>query len=163
VILLVAAGLLVQVGGVSIYFNSYYAVAGKNLPAAQLQMGPYYFHNFHFVPGMSPIIGHARLLRGRVAGFLACVREPGLVATGQLLPETTAWIHYAREERPYRDVYRVPDRITPFYSWFFLPTLDFTWCYWWYSGLPRAWVLLWLLPLLPALIAGRRLWRLRHD
>ena len=161
---LAAAGLLVQVAGVGIYFNHYYAVAGTNLPELQRKMGPYYLHDFHFDPLLSPIIGHWRLLAHHAV-------ETGLlflsntVPTNKPLPETTAWIHYAFGDRPVTamdmlTIYRVPDRVTPLYSWFFMPTLDFAWCYWWYSGLPRAWSLLWLLPLLLALLAAGRLRRL---
>ena len=60
-ILLATAGLLVQLGGVAIYFGAQMREAGE-YPYTRALNDPQFMHESHFVPSHSPILGHWRML-----------------------------------------------------------------------------------------------------
>jgi hypothetical protein len=55
------AGLLVQIGGVGIYYGAQMREAG-DYPYTRALSDPQFMHESHFVPSHSPILGHWRLL-----------------------------------------------------------------------------------------------------
>jgi hypothetical protein len=59
--LLAAAGLAVQIGGVAIYFGAQMREAG-DYPYTRPLNDPLFMHESHFVPRASPILGHWRML-----------------------------------------------------------------------------------------------------
>ena len=64
--LLLLAGLLVQWGGVSIYYGSYLREAGE-YPYTRAFEDPRFLEDVHWVPNFSPIVGHWEMFRRNLA------------------------------------------------------------------------------------------------
>jgi hypothetical protein len=60
-ILLSAAGLIIQLGGCSIYLGSYLRFIGE-YPFRNSFSDPEFMHRSHFIPNYSPVVGHWKLL-----------------------------------------------------------------------------------------------------
>ncbi len=63
----VAAGLLVQIGGVTVSYASYFRSVGA-YPYKRPFYDPLFMHDVHFDPAYSPVLGHWRVLAGIVTG-----------------------------------------------------------------------------------------------
>jgi len=155
--LLAGLSLLVQLAGVAIYHNAYYAAIWEQVPPAQRIMGPRYLHDVHFRPELSPVLGHARLLADRAWPWAVAVgrgREP-VAPSAELV-----WLRYqAGTVLAEPVVYAIPSGLTPLYSWFWLPVPDFVWCYLPFTGLSPLLAGLVLLPLALAVLAAWQLCR----
>ncbi len=108
----IALGVVVQLGGVSVYFGSYMRDIGE-FPYQRNFTDPLFMARSHFVPNYSPVVGHWRLLVQNAA-LLAGPNRPVLepVATTDRLPVTDA----GQRQLPY--------------------VLDYWWCYALYTGAP---------------------------
>ena len=134
---LAAAGLFVQIGGVSIYFGAQMREAGDYPYSLPLEH-PRFMSDSHFNPAFSPIGGHWRMLI-RNAGEHLAGRAPRLDLAD---PGTSRLgVDEADQAR-------------------LLHALDFWWAYLTYAGFPAAAVAAAALPLL--VLAGFAASRLRH-
>ena len=109
-----AAGLLVQLGGISIHFGAQMREAG-DYPYSRPLNDPHFMSDSHFNPAFSPILGSWRMLL-RNAGEQARGQAPRLTGEGDADPRVG--IGAADQER-------------------LLHALDFWWLYMGYAGLPR--------------------------
>lgn len=129
------AGLLVQIGGVSIYFGAQMREAG-DYPYTLPLNDPRFMSDSHFNPRFSPIFDHWRMLSRNLGEHLSR-QAPRLGAGGKADPRTGL---SAAEQRA------------------LLHGLDFWWLYLGYAGLPRAPVWIALLALVALLVwSARRL------
>ncbi len=124
---LAAAGVLVQVGGVSIYFGAQMREAG-DYPYTRPLSDPHFMSESHFHPAFSPILGHWRMLARNAEAHLNG-DLPRLGAGGAPDPRLGIGAEDQRE---------------------MLRALDFWWSYARYAGLPGGPVL----ALLALLLAG---------
>ncbi len=137
---LALAGLLVQLGGVGIYFGAQMREAG-DYPYTRALSDPSFMVDSHFNPKHSPIAGHARMLARNLAAHLRgewpaiapiVPAEAGSAATSRVSGIST--VEQERLSLPPAQV----EALTR--------GLDFWWTYAAYAGLPR-------LPLLAATTA----------
>ncbi len=134
--LLALAGLVVQLGGVSVYFGAQMREAG-DYPYRLALNDPRFMSDSHFNPAFSPILGHWRML-GRnlgehLRGDLPRL-DPGEATDPRL------GVGEADQRR-------------------LLHALDYWWLYAAYAGFPSAAILIAVLALLAAtFLASRRLW-----
>jgi hypothetical protein len=134
---LAAAGLIVQVGGVSVYFGAQMREAGDYPYTLPLEH-PRFMSDSHFNPAFSPIAGHWRMLIRNTGEHLAG-RAPRL---GLADPGTSRLGIDADDQAR------------------LLNALDFWWLYLMYAGFPALPVVAAALLLLGfASFAGSRLWR----
>jgi hypothetical protein len=134
---LAAAGLIVQVGGVSVYFGAQMREAGDYPYTLPLEH-PRFMSDSHFNPAFSPIAGHWRMLIRNTGEHLAG-RAPRL---GLADPGTSRLGIDADDQAR------------------LLNALDFWWLYLMYAGFPALPVVAAALLLLVfASFAGSRLWR----
>jgi hypothetical protein len=122
-IVLAALGLLVQLGGVAIYFGAQMREAG-DYPYTLPLDHPRFMSDSHFNPRFSPIAGHWRLLTRNVREHLRG-QAPRMTGAGAADPRVGVG---AEDQRA------------------LLHGLDFWWLYLGYAGLPRA-------PVLAAVVA----------
>ena len=152
---LALAGLLVQLGGVGIYFGAQMREAG-DYPYTKPLSDPSFMVDSHFNPARSPIGGHARMLARNVAAHLrgewpriepigAQAALPDATAEATAGAATPAGISSVEGERLALPPAQV-DALTR--------GLDFWWTYAAYAGLPRVPLLLAALGLAGAAIAA---------
>ena len=115
---LAALGVIVQVGGVAVYFGAQMREAG-DYPYRLALDDPHFMSDSHFNPRFSPIAGHWRMLV-RNAGEHLAGRAPRLMGGGE--PDPRLGLSAADQEA-------------------LLHALDFWWLYALYAGLPAAPVL----------------------
>ena len=129
------AGLLVQIGGVSIHFGAEMREAG-DYPYTRPLSDPRFMSESHFNPAFSPILGHWRMLTRNVREHVRG-RAPRL--TGEGAADPRVGIGGADQER-------------------LLHALDVWWLYMIYAGLPAGPVAIAaLLALVATLLGARRL------
>jgi hypothetical protein len=134
---LAAAGLLVQIGGVSVYFGAQMREAGDYPYSLPLEH-PRFMSDSHFNPAFSPIAGHWRML----------IRNAGEHLTGHAPRLELADPGAQRLGIDTADQARL------------LHGLDFWWLYLMYAGFPPLPVAAAALLLLAGVVfAGSRLWR----
>lgn len=130
-IVVVTAGVLIQLVAVSVFYNTYLDGMIKKYPE---KVASSKLDKFWFEPGFSPLLGEAKILPKRVINY-------GQFLTG-------------------RDYSSVPEETGPLFFWFFSkPVPDFWWAYYSLSSMPRKWLALLLLPLTGLLISGLKLSR----
>ena len=110
---LAAAGLIVQIGGVSIHFGAQMREAG-DYPYSRPLNDPRFMSESHFDPHFSPIVGHWRMLLRNAAEHLRG-QAPHLDVGG--MPDARVGVSESDQER-------------------LLHGLDFWWLYMTYAGLP---------------------------
>jgi hypothetical protein len=132
-IVLAAAGLVVQIGGVAIYFGAQMREAG-DYPYALPLGHPRFMSDSHFNPAFSPIRGHWRMLTRNLGEHLR--GEIPRISTG---PEADPRLGIGAEDQR---------RL--------LHALDFWWAYALYAGAPSAAVVAALLALALGLAAALR-------
>jgi hypothetical protein len=117
---LAMAGLLVQIGGVAIYFGAQMREAGDYPYTLPLEH-PRFMYESHFVPAASPIGGHWRMLTRNLAEHLRGeIPRIGASADGtEALANSRTGLTAADEQA-------------------LLHALDFWWCYLVYAGYPAA-------------------------
>jgi hypothetical protein len=130
-----AAGLLVQIGGVSIHFGAQMREVG-DYPYTRALNDPRFMSDSHFNPAFSPIVGHWRMLLRNLGEH---VRGEAPRLTGEGDADARVGIGAADQDR-------------------LLHALDYWWLYMLYAGLPRLPVLGLALALLAATLACG--WRL---
>ncbi|MEO5988667.1 MAG: hypothetical protein ABIR01_07180, partial [Candidatus Eisenbacteria bacterium] len=124
---LAIAGLLVQLGGVGIYFGAQMRVAG-DYPYTLALENPHFMEASHFDPRFTPIVGHWRMLIDNGAAHLRG-DAPVLAGGGVVDPRLG---------------------IPPGDSQALLRAIDLWWCYASYAGIPRAPLVLAVVALLVA-------------
>ncbi|MBI2903234.1 MAG: glycosyltransferase family 39 protein [Candidatus Methylomirabilis oxyfera] len=130
------AGLLVQFGGVSIYYGTYYRSIGE-YPYRVGHGDPRFMYKAHYVPSYSPAWGHLKMAVQNWGRFLAG-EKPRLTVTS------------GRDRIPLPDSDRAQLR----------DTLDFWFAYAYYAGVPFGLCLLGMTSLMGAAAAtGWRLYR----
>ena len=129
--LLCAAGLAVQIGGVSIYFGAQMREAG-DYPYTRPLNDPRFMYESHFVPKASPILGHWRMLTRNAKEHLEH-KLPKLSAVGAPV-DTVARAKGA----PMGGGADVATRVgvSPEDQQAMLHALDFWWLYALYAGAP---------------------------
>lgn len=134
---LAAAGLLVQIGGVSVYFGAQMREAGDYPYALPLEH-PRFMSDSHFNPAFSPIAGHWRMLIRNAGEHLSGraprleLADPGASRLGVDAADQARLLH----------------------------SLDFWWLYLMYAGFPPPPIAAAALLLLAlAAFAGSKLWR----
>lgn len=133
VLSLAIAGLLVQVGGVGIYFGAQMREAG-DYPYTRSLSDPSFMAESHFNPARTPIAGHARML----------VRNTGAHLAGEwpvITPGSTPWAAPAGTPGgpgAVSTVERERLAVPPAQVAGLTRGLDFWWAYAAYAGLPRA-------------------------
>jgi hypothetical protein len=157
---LAVAGLLVQLGGVGIYFGAQMREAG-DYPYTKPLSDPSFMVDSHFNPARSPIAGHARMLGRNVAAHLRGdwpEIRPSAPGAGAAAP-TDAAVD-ATAVAGVSSVERERLALPPAQVEALTRGLDFWWTYAAYAGLPRLPLLAAALALLlAAAMAARAAWR----
>jgi hypothetical protein len=108
---LAVIGLIIQIGGVSIYLGNYLREIGE-YPYTKEFNDPEFMHKSHFIPNYSPVVGHWRML----------IRNSGLALSGEkpklAISDTNSRIPLSEETKSN-----------------LLYTLDFWFMYAWYAGI----------------------------
>ena len=127
------AGLLVQFGGISVYYGTYYRVIGE-FPYRRSHSDPLFMHKVHYVPSYSPAWGHLTMAGQNWLRFFTGQRPTVTVgAGGERIPLSAGDIEKLRG------------------------TLDLWFAYAYYAGVPFSLCLLGMAGLLAA--AGALGWR----
>jgi hypothetical protein len=127
------AGLLVQLGGLSIYYGTYYRTVGE-FPYRRAFADPLFMYNVRYVPSYSPVWGHLKIAGPNWLRFLSGHRPTITVGSGgERIPLAADDIEKLRD------------------------TLDLWFAYAYYAGVPFGLSLLGMASLLAA--AGTLGWR----
>ncbi len=129
-------GLLVQFGGVSIFYGTYYRTIGE-FPYSASIPDPFFMYKAHFVPNYSPVWGHLKMAGQNWGKFLRGEKPTFTIKSGS-----------DRIPLPEADLERLRE------------TLDLWFAYAYYAGVPFGLCLLGMISLMGAAAAtGWRLYR----